>query len=377
MAHSYVVYPLLLKRMARSKRKNKDYSIQPQVIVLMAVYNGAKVIEEKVKSVFNSQYPAQKIHFIIGSDCSNDGTDEILQELGNSYKQLTYVKFENRTGKIKIINHLFELASTFPNFQDSIIISTDVTAFFHPDCIKELTANFNNYEVGIVGSNIVKREERKDGISGQEKAYYQREIDMKNSEGLIWGSCMGVFGACFASRPGAFTRVPDKFLSDDFFITLAAIEKKYKVFLDVDAKVDMNLPNNSSTEYRRKVRIATGNFQNLFRFIKLLLQFNGTSYAYWSHKVIRWLGPFFILTSILSAYVLRHTHDIYWLAWIIQIILLLVPFINTLLTTMNVHLRFIKFVAHFYHMNLGILIGFIKFMTGVNSSIWEPTKRHE
>jgi len=35
----------------------------------------------------------------------------------------------------------------------------------------------------------------------------------------------------------------------------------------------------------------------------------------------------------------------------------------------------LRFVTHFYTMNLALLIGLVKHIKGVKTNVWEPTKR--
>jgi cellulose synthase/poly-beta-1,6-N-acetylglucosamine synthase-like glycosyltransferase len=376
MAHSYVVYPMLLLYLARGKKLFKQVSHEPKVIVLMAVYNAGQGIQKKVESVLNSSYPHTKILFYIGSDCSTDATDTILYNCANSDNRIRFTRFDSRTGKIGVINALYEKALSENKSDECIFISTDVTAIFHKDCIRELVSCFADEKVGVVGSYIVKGDVRADGISGQEKAYYKRELEMKYHEGVLWGSAMGVFGACFAIKPNVFTRVPTHYLVDDFFISMSALQKGYKVVQDNQAYIYMNVPNDSSIEYRRKVRIAAGNFQNLKHFSSMLFTGSTTAFAYWSHKVIRWLGPFFILMCLISSSMLVNHHFIYKAAFYVQAFLLLTPLFNYLLKTIHIHNPLLRFASHFYTMNAGILMGFIKYIRGIRSSVWEPTARN-
>lgn len=376
MAHSYVVYPLLLTYLARGKKLFKQASHEPKVIVLMAVYNAGHGIQKKIQSVLSSDYPHEKILFYIGSDCSTDETDSIITNCANSDNRIRFTHFDSRTGKIGVINTLYEKALSENSSDECIFISTDVTAIFHKDCIRELVSCFADEKVGIAGSYIIKGDVRADGISGQEKAYYKRELEMKYHEGVLWGSAMGVFGACFAIRPHLFTRVPSHYLVDDFFISMSALQRGYKVIQDYEAFVYMNVPNDSSIEYRRKVRIAAGNFQNLQHFSSVLFSWSATAFAYWSHKVIRWLGPFFILLCLLSSSMLMLDNPIYEAAFYIQVLLLLTPLLNYVLKPLRIHITVLRFASHFYTMNAGVFMGFIKYLRGIRTSVWEPTARN-
>lgn len=375
MAHSYVLYPLLLSILPKPRFLPRQQVWQPEVHVLMAVRNGEKIIRQKIDSVFLSKYPHARIHLWVGSDQSTDDTDTLISSCAAQYPNLHFVRFEQRSGKIKIINALYDLAAASQNFEQSIVISTDITAIFDENCIASLVSAFAHEQIGIVGSNIYKTRSGNDGIAAQEQAYYARELNMKYREGVLWGAAMGVFGACFAIRPQLFKKVPEHFVSDDFYITLAVFKQGYRVMLDNEAKVYMNLPSSPQIEYRRKVRIATGNFQNLFHFVSLLFIPTSVAFAYWSHKVIRWFGPFFIFGCYISAWILREHYLVYTAAWLTQLgIFSLIP-LGWTLNQLGIHNKIIRFVTHFYHMNLGMFIGLIKYIKGVKSSVWEPTQR--
>ena len=63
-----------------------------------------------------------------------------------------------------------------------------------------------------------------------------------------------------------------------------------------------HVPGDTEGEFRRKVRISSGNFQNLFFFKGMLLRFwRPLAFCFWSHKVFRWFTPFFLMISLFSS----------------------------------------------------------------------------
>ena len=377
MFHSYVWYPLLLQLLAYGKKLEVTELPEeelPDLVVLMSVYNGERLIRQKVESIFTSAYPAQKVFAYIGSDCSDDGTNQLLTELVKTYPNLKPFFFSNRIGKIRVINQLM-LEVKKDGLKDSVCIMTDLSAMFDAACFKHLVNTLQMPGVGLAGAYILKGEHRKDGISFQEKAYYDRELQMKYREGLLWGASAGAFGACYAIRTADMKPVPPNFLVDDFFMTMQLLQQGKKAVYSKKAIVYMELPNESAVEFRRKARIAAGNFQNLRYFLPLLFKFNATAFALCSHKVIRWLGPFFMLTAYLASYQLYELHVVYRLAFITQSLLLASPLVNYLLEQAQIHLKLLKFVAHFYLMNLGILAGFFNYAKGIKTNVWTPTQR--
>jgi cellulose synthase/poly-beta-1,6-N-acetylglucosamine synthase-like glycosyltransferase len=377
LLHSYVFFPLILDILSNRKKRNDlifrdDDAGLPSISILLAVYNEEKVIEQKIASTFKTGYPKEKIEFLIGSDASTDDTNRIINDYAEQWPQIKLVHFEGRTGKSGIINALADMA------QNEIFILTDANVFFREDTLYQLVKHYKNPEIALVGGNILNRRFKKDGISVQEKTYLSRENRIKYQEGLLWGAMIGAFGGCYSVRGSFYAPVPPKFFMDDFYITMNVIEHGGKAINELDALCYEDVSNKSSEEFRRKVRISIGNFQNFGRYAHLLWPpFSGRAIAFWSHKVLRWLGPFFILLMLLSCLVLSLQTLFFLILLAGQVLLMLTPLLDIMLKKLNIHVLLLRFISHFYLMNLALFVGFIKYIKGVESNIWKPTQRYQ
>ena len=369
--HTYVFYPLFMILIYRNSNHNQllFYSDDelPSIAILIAAYNEEKVIEKKILSVFNTNYPSSKLKVFIGSDASTDRTDQIISNLTNTYSNLEFIKFKGRVGKISIINHLQSLCD------EPVLILSDANVIFKQNTIFELVKYFKDSNVGLVSANIIKESSNNDGISYQEKKYLNFENKIKASESYAFNFIIGAEGGCYAIRNNLFSKVPSNFIVDDFFITMQVLERKNYALLNNLAICIEDVTTDISSEYRRKVRISSGNFQNLFFFKHLLFDFSSICFAFWSHKVLRWLTPFFIFICLFSSVFLIPYHKFFIWISCIQLLLLLFPLFNYFFKFNNV---FLKFIAHFYLMNFALFEGFIKFIKGIKSSIWEPINRN-
>lgn len=373
---SYLFYPLIIKILARRKKDNSEvFSMStnlPFVSIILAAYNEEKVISEKLRTVFNSSYPEEKIELLVGSDGSTDKTNEILRVYSNEIKALRFFEFSNRRGKPAVINDLREEA------MGEILIFTDAQAMFTKETIFELVKHFKNKKIGLVGANIQNVRVDKSGISHQEWTFMSREIKTKHNEGKIWGSMIGAYGACYAIRNELYKHVPEGYSVDDFYITMKVLEAKKDCILEMEAICLENVPNRLSEEFRRKIRISAGNFQNLGTFFPLLWPPDtGLAFSFFSHKVIRWLGPLFLLLVMASNIILSTTSQFYKALLIFHAVLLVSPIIDFLLRKIGVHIVFLRFITHFYSMNLALLAGFIKYLKGRETNVWHPTERTE
>lgn len=371
--HSYLLYPWILQLLS-SKRKENDIFFDdnelPPVTVIMSVFNEEEVLERKLESILGSNYPAYKLQVLVGSDASTDRTNEILKKYENSHPEVTGILFDERQGKPGVINRLVEMCT------DEFIIMTDAKVIFHSNTVHHLMRNFKNREIGIVGGNIVNESMGRDGVSIQETAFMSREILMKYREGLAWGATIGVYGAIYALRKELYSKVPAGFAVDDFFISMNVLRKKSRAILDINTVTYHKVPNLLSEEYRRKVRIATGNYRNLRYFGReLLTPWKGASFAYISHKVIRWLGPFFLLLFAASAILLFGINTFYSYALYATAVIMVLPIFDFLLSKIGIHIVFLRFVRHFITMNIALLHGFLNNLGGINKDVWRPTNR--
>ena len=374
--HSYMLFPVVLRIMAAGKKEKwseEAHNEQVVVSILISAFNEEDVIEEKIRSINNSVYPDDKYEILIGSDASTDNTNKILEELsGDPSKHLKFFPFKDRQGKPNIINQLVEHAS------GEILILSDANVMFDKETIKELINPFINPDIGLVDSQMINTGMKKEGISHQEKAYISREVRIKHEESLIWGTMMGPFGGCFAIRKSLFEKVPSNYLVDDFYLNMLVLEKGKLAINNPKARVFEDVSNDLAIEYRRKIRIATGNFQNLQRFKKLLWPpWSGLGFSFLSHKVIRWLGPFILIAAYFSLLCLAFSSTFYFILFLGYSGVLLLPLLDLLLKKLNFHIFILRFITHFCAMNLAMFVGFFRNLKGVKSNVWQPTKRHQ
>jgi len=371
---TYVLYPISVILIARRKKDNtlefKHLDDFPGISIILAVRNQEQIIERKIESVLNCRYPVEKLNFYIGSDASDDNTDLIIARMALKYKSIKFVRFNQRMGKIQIIN---ELASAV---EDHILVFTDAHAIFDNDALFNLIKHFKNQDIHVVGGRMKNSISNPGIIAFQERSYFELEYKLKQGESRIWGCMMGAFGSFYAIRKKFWKPVPDNFIGDDFYISLKAIEKTGKAIFEPKAFVYENVPGNMKEEFKRKARIATGNFQNLSVLYPILFSGRwGVAFSFFFHKILRWLGPVFIILILISLSSIFYINLTYTILFIIMILSLLAILTDFFLKKIQIHIVLLRFISHFFYMNLALLVGMFRFMKGVKSNVWEPTKR--
>jgi len=56
---------------------------------------------------------------------------------------------------------------------------------------------------------------------------------------------------------------------------------------------------------------------------------------------------------------------------------MILPLFDLFLKSGEIHIRLLRFITHFYSMNLALFLGFFKYLKGINSNVWQPTKRNQ
>lgn len=391
--YTYILFPLILKLLSPGEKSERqddealdlpDTDDLPFLSVLIAAFNEEEVIEKKIRSVLKSDYPANKLEILVGSDHSNDHTSEILLNLEKEHKSLTATIFSKRTGKPGVINQLAKQA------QGEILIITDANVMLDRTSLKHLAASFRKQEVGLVDTRMINTSLKKDGISHQEKFYISREVRIKHHESILWGSMMGPFGGCYAVRKLNYTPVPAHFLVDDFYVNMSVLKQGLLCVSNTRARVYEDVSNDLMEEFRRKKRISAGNFQNLQKFSVLLFSRRpGVAFCFLSHKVIRWVVPLLVLLTLGSSICLglcfqthpdnpfRLLNELYLGFALAQLTFILIPVIDDILRKLGIHVLPLRFISHFVLMNLALLAGFFRFLGGIKSNVWQPTRRNQ
>jgi cellulose synthase/poly-beta-1,6-N-acetylglucosamine synthase-like glycosyltransferase len=384
VAHSYVFYPMWVLSgsddEARTQVQNADKGsappLHPPVFVLMAAPNEEAVLKEKLAGLGAQDYPGPMV-FYVGSDCSTDRTNQILKTWSARDPRLRITLFTTRQGKPNIINQLAATAGS-----EGVFVLTDASVMLRPDTISALVRPMtNDQRIGVVDATMVQTGGKAEGIGRAETTYINREVTIKRAEGRRWGAMIGPFGGCWAIRASAFRPVPGNFLVDDFYLCMAAYEAGWRGVSSEHAIVYEGVGQSIKDEFRRKVRISSGNWQNLVRFRQLWWPpfKNPLAFVFFSHKILRWWTPFFVLTGAICVLLLLLTLGNHWATPLFALLLGLVPALaaaDFALAALGIHLRVLRGLRYFLAMNAALLVGFFRYLTGIKSNVWQPTQRH-
>src|SRR5271169_357299 len=125
-------YPLLLGWLARRANNpvHKDDKLRT-VSFVIAVYNGEKFLERKLKTILSLNYPRDLMEILVVSDGSSDRTDEIA--LGFASQGVRFMRVPHG-GKAAALNAAVPLVS------GEILVLSDVRQTLDPNCLRNVIA---------------------------------------------------------------------------------------------------------------------------------------------------------------------------------------------------------------------------------------------
>jgi cellulose synthase/poly-beta-1,6-N-acetylglucosamine synthase-like glycosyltransferase len=371
---SYLLYPLIVRLLASLKKaKPAANSIDwPSIEIIFAAYNEEAVIQDKIRSILECDYPADKLRILIGSDNSSDNTNKILEHWQIQEERIEVNYFNTRQGKSSIINQLSKSSTS------ELLLLTDANIIFSPDLLKKLVNRLkSDKDAAACGAVIQYGSLPQKGISKQENFYLGWENKLKAAESKLWSLVLGLEGGAYLIKKNRFPEIPPLFFMEDFFVSLRLIEQNQKVLWEPSARVYEDVSVSPQEEYKRKVRISIGNFQNLKRFKKLIFStFWPVGFAFLFHKVLRWFTPFFLIVLLITSTQLTMYHWFYSIFSGLYMVFIGLGLFGILFAQRKGG-GFLKYPGHFIFMNLALLEGFITYIKGIKSNAWEPTARNQ
>ena len=295
VAYAYLGYPLLVFVCARCfgckpRRPCVEERDLPTLSLLIAAYNEQSDIGRRIDNALELDYPPHKLEIVIASDGSSDQTNEIVR----SYEKhgVRLLAFPHRRGKATVLNE------SIPKLAGDIVMLSDANTFTHASAAERLAAWFQDPQIGVVCGRLVLT----DPTTGRnvDSLYWKYETFLKKCEGRL-GALLGSNGAIYAIRKSLFNGIPANTIIDDFLIPLLARQSSgCRIVYDQDAVAVEETPAKIASEFHRRARIGAGGFQSIQHLARLLSPRHGwVSFAFWSHKILRWLSPFALIAALI------------------------------------------------------------------------------
>lgn len=364
--YSYFIYPIALKILVRGAAKVAVVSSAPppSMTLIVTAYNEERRIREKIENSLALNFDAARLELIVASDCSEDATDAIVNEYQDRGVRL--VRASERLGKENAQLAAIKAA------RGDVLVFSDVATHIPADALLRLETYFLDASIGAVSSED--RFISQDGSVAGEGAYVKYEMWLRKLESQLSG-LIGLSGSFFAARKSVCQEW-DIHCPSDFNTALNTAKAGLRSVSAPDVLGYYQDLKDASKEYQRKVRTVIRGMTGLSRHKEVLSfkQFGLFAFQVISHKLMRWLAPWFFIALLLVSALVARDGWIYALAFIGQLM-----FYGAALAAHFVpHLREIsalKIVYFFVQVNIALLDASLKFLSGTRMTTWKPSAR--
>jgi len=287
--HPFTFYPWSLNWFPRRRAGSVAPSgTRPTLAVCMSVYNEERVIAAKVEGLIAMAEAYGPATILVYVDGTRDRTHEIL----DAYRdRVDIVTSSERRGKTAGLKALVSVSSS------ELIAFTDANVVAPVNALVGLAAALHDPGVGCAGVRLVYTNPGDSATSRSGAVYWSLEERVKERESETIG-LIGVDGALFMIRRDAYEPPPDDII-DDLYVSLVALSKGYHVVSVPEVVVGERSATSLQEEFRRKARISCQAF-NVHRLLwpRLRRLPAGRFYGYISHRLLKWLAPYFLLAGV-------------------------------------------------------------------------------
>ena len=368
LLYVYIGYPVVLSLLARQfpRRDGLTGQISPSVTLLVSAYNERSVIRAKVENSLALDYPAGLLEIVVVSDCSDDGTDEIVSSY--AMRGVRLVRQSQRFGKTAGLN--LGVAQS----KGQIIVFSDANAMYEPDAVLQLTRHFSVPQVGyVVGNARYTKKADQAASADSEGLYWKLETWLKQKESEF-GSVVGGDGAIYAIRRELFSPLLPTDIND-FLNPLQIAARNYRGVYEPSAVCYEEAADSFEKEFQRKVRIISRSLNAIRREPRVVLPWVQPRhwFALVSHKMLRWFAPVFLLLSLATSSVLS-VSPFYRLALLLQLLFYALAAVGWRLETSVKTSKLFYLPYYFCLVNGASLVGICRFLTGGLSPTWRTVR---
>ncbi len=371
LGYGILLYVILSIKRIFKKPEQLRYSetTLPTLTLVVAAFNEAEIILEKIKNCLALEYPKEKLEFLFITDGSSDDSPEIIK----NFPEIRLMHETKRSGKINAIHRAMNEINT------EIVVFTDANTFLNKESLFNIARHYADPRVGAVsGEKRVDSHDANDAASN-EGFYWKYESTLKKWDSELY-SVVGAAGELFSIRRNLYKPVHPDTILDDFMISMLIAKDGLKIVYEPQSYAVESGSDNVAEELKRKVRIAAGGIQSILRLLPLLNPVNYPilSFQYISHRVLRWtitpiLLPILFFLNILLLQ--KGNIAIYQVLMIGQILFYVLALLGYLAERNKIRYKILFVPYYFCMMNYAVILGILRFVSGSQSAIWEKSVR--
>jgi hypothetical protein len=253
-----------------------------------------------------------------------------------------------------------------------ILVFSDAATRIPESALRNLAARFFDDRVGAVSSED--RFVSADGRMAGEGAYVKYEMWLRRLESERAG-LVGLSGSFFAARREVCVEW-DIHSPSDFNTALNCARQHLVAITCPDVTGIYRDVKDPHLEYQRKLRTVIRGITAIMRHPEVLNPFSLGLFSFqvWSHKIMRWAVPWFLLLLAVTNLLLVDQGLLYRMALLLQ----LVFYAIALAGWRSVALRdnvFVRIIFFFVQTNLALAQATLSYVSGTRVTVWTPTQR--
>lgn len=358
----YFGYPLVLMALGAIIRRRPPAAppVLPTVSMIIPVHNEAARIDRKVANTAALDYPRDRLQVLFVSDGSTD--DTVARIRAQATAGMSVIELPTRAGKAAGLN------AGLGQAVNDILVFSDASIELAPDALTRIVRPFGADDVGCVSG-----EDRIAGTEG-EGIYGRYELALRRLESEVH-SIVGASGSFYAQRRRLCAPFTEG-LAPDFLSVLRTVEQGYRAVSEQSAVGLMTSVKDPRREFERKVRTLIRGLTTLFAYGHTLnpFRYGVFSFLLFSHKVLRWTAPLFLVGALLSALALA-AHPFYLAAFAAQAAFYLAA-VAALQQWAGLDRSLVGRIAlYFTSANAAVVVAWIQYARGVRQELWTPSQR--
>lgn len=297
--YHHALYPPLLRLLARGRGTPPLPPLPadlPAVTVVIPAYQEAGFIAQKIRDCARLAYPRDRLRVIVACDGCTDGTAGMARAAGADCGDLKVDvrDFATNRGKVAVLNEVIA------GIDNGLVALTDVSATLSPDALMRAAAFFSLPDVGVVAGTY----RLKAAGSAGEDAYWRYQTRIKTDEAALGGP-IGVHGAFYMIRRALWQPLEPDTINDDVILPTRIIAGGARAVYDTGIVALEEERTARTQEFRRRVRIGSGNVQQTLRLGRLAdPRRPGLAFVFLSGKALRAFVPFLMVLAFATNLVL-------------------------------------------------------------------------
>lgn len=334
-----------------------DEGYEPVVTVLITAYNEEKNIAKKLENTIGLDYPQDKLEILVASDGSSDRTDQIVVDYSKRHRIIKFLRVEGRVGKTETQNQAVLSA------RGEVIMFSDATTDYRKDAIRKIVRNYADPSIGAVSGryNYVSNKGSLMGVASI--LFWKYENFIKSCQTRI-KTITGCCGCIYSVRKALYEPLKRDIISD-LVEPLKILRKGYRIAFEPEAIAYETTTERSSEELKMRIRVITRGMNGILHMKNLLnpLRYGFVSFQLFSHKILRWFIPIFMITLFLSNLFL-FGHWIYDLIFSVQAAIYMLASIGLVVDKYGIRSRILSMPLYFCVINIACLISLFNIIKG-------------